>query len=113
MNADYDSAVAKLREALVALDSADPTLVAKERVLARYGPMFRPESVQRITDRRRRGCAPQARVPWVRGPSNSHTGCSPAEQEVGWASASVLVGVIGVMAVELLTLLSKLTQCHE
>ncbi len=49
MNADYESAVAKLRETLTALDPADPTLEAKERVLARYGPMFRPEGVQRIT----------------------------------------------------------------
>lgn len=49
MNADYESAVAKLREMLSALDPADPTLVAKERVLARYGLMFRPEGVQRIT----------------------------------------------------------------
>lgn len=49
MNADYESAVAKLREMLTALDPADPTLAAKERVLARYGPMFRPEGVQRIT----------------------------------------------------------------
>jgi len=49
VNADYESAVAKLREMLSALDPADPTLVAKERVLGRYGLMFRPEGVQRIT----------------------------------------------------------------
>ena len=40
MNANYESAVAKLREALTALDPADPTLVAKERVLGKYGPLF-------------------------------------------------------------------------
>lgn len=56
---------------------------------------------------------PQAACVTVRGPSDSHAGCSPAEQEVGSALASLLVGVIGVRAVELLNLLSKLTQCHE
>lgn len=49
MSAEYERAVAKLREELASLDPKDPTLLAKDKVLARYGPLFRPEGVQRIT----------------------------------------------------------------
>lgn len=49
MSADYERAVAKLREELAGLDPTDPALLAKDKVLARYGPLFRPEGVQRIT----------------------------------------------------------------
>lgn len=49
MDANYESAVAKLHETLAALEPMDPTLVAKERVLGRYGPLFQPEGVERIT----------------------------------------------------------------
>ncbi|MBC7099873.1 hypothetical protein H5T52_12350, partial [Candidatus Bipolaricaulota bacterium] len=49
MEANYAGAVAKLREVLDKLDPADPILAAKEEVLGKYGPLFRPERVQKIT----------------------------------------------------------------